>query len=112
MITSCIVLIVAVVLTGDLRLTHERLLRNALAKSGSSPLRAAQEAEMDKGQFTRTIQMIEGSHKRLAMQPREFWQWYAVEIAAAFGLPAELDTAKRLERAAVRSTNSEMEMAS
>jgi hypothetical protein len=110
-ITSCIVLVVAVVLTSDLRLTHERILRNALAKSGSTVLRAAQEAEMDKGQFTRTIQLIEGSHKRLAMQPVEFWQWFAVEIAAEFGLPAELQTATRLERA-VRSTHSEMEMAS
>jgi len=31
------------------------------------------------------------------MQPVSFWQWYAVAIAAEFGLPRELDVARRLD---------------
>jgi hypothetical protein len=99
-------LAVSVCLTADLQRRHERVLRNAISKSGQTMLQAAQEAEIDKGQFTRQIQMIEGSHKRLAMQPIAFWQWLAVEIVSEFGLPKELETAARLQAA------SDLEMAS
>lgn len=112
MITTVLLIFFAVVIGPDAQRRHERILRNAIAKSGQTMLQAAQEAETDKGQFTRTIQLIEGSHKKLAMQPDEFWRWFAVEIAREFGIPAELETATRLERAARRSTDSDMEMAS
>ena len=98
MITTCLLLFLAVCIGPDAHRRHERILRAAIAKSGQTMLQAAQEAEIDKGQFTRQIQLVEGSHKRLAMQPKEFWQWFAVEIAREFGLPAELETAARLER--------------
>ena len=100
-----------VCLTSDLQRRHERVLRAAISKSGQTMLQASQEAEIDKAQFTRQIQMLEGSHKRLVMQPVAFWQWLAVEIAAEFGLPRELETAGRLQRA-VQSVDTEMEMAS
>jgi len=112
MITMSVVLVVAVCFTADLQRRHERILRNAIAKSGQTMLQASQEAELDNAQFMRQIKMLEGSHKRLVMQPVEFWRWLAVEITREFGLPAELETAGRLERA-VRVTNTEqMEMAS
>ncbi len=113
MISISCLLIVAVCLTTDLQRRHEKILREAIAKSGQTMLQASQEAEIDKGQFTRQIQMIEGSHKRLAMQPVAFWQWLAVAIVAEFGLPQELETAGRLQRAArLTHTDSDMEMAS
>jgi hypothetical protein len=62
-------------------------------------LRAAQEAEIDQAQLTRQFQLVEGSHKRLAMQPRAFWQWYAVTLTAEFGLPIETKRAARLRAA-------------
>ena len=109
MITTVLLMFLAVVIGPDVQRRHERILRNAIARSGSTVLRAAQEAEIGHPQFTRQIQLIEGSHKRLAMQPVEFWQWFAVEITREFGLPAELETAGRLQRAVHQS---EMELAS
>ena len=109
MITTVLLMFLAVALGPDAQRRHERILRAAIAKSGQTMLQAAQEAEIDKGQFTRQVQLIEGSHKRLAMQPDEFWQWFAVEITREFGLPAELETATRLHRAVHQS---EMELAS
>ncbi len=92
-------LFVAVVLTAEMQRRHERVLRNAILKSGQTMQQAAMEAGIDQGQFTRQIQFAEGSLKRLAMQPATFWQWLAVEIAAEFGLPAEVETAGKLSRA-------------
>ena len=108
MITTCLVILVTVCLTPDLQRRHERVLRNAIAKSGQTMLQASQEAEIDKGQFTRQIQMLEGSHKRLAMQPIAFWQWLAVEIVQEFGLPSELHAAARLHAASQDASDLEM----
>ncbi len=88
---------VGVMLTADLQRRHETVLRTAITKAGLSMKEAAAEADLDKGQFTRQLQMLEGSFKRLAMQPVAFWQWYAVAIAKEFGLPQELDVAQQLE---------------
>lgn len=111
MITSCLLMILAMAFSPDTQRRHERILRRAIVRSVETMQRASQEAEIDKAQFTRQVQMLEGSHKRLAMLPDDFWRWYAVEIASEFGLPAELDTARRLDRA-VRSTDAAMEIAS
>lgn len=80
----------AVALTDDLRRTHERLIRDAVRLSGATMLQAAQEAEIDPAQFTKQAAQAEGSHKRLAMQPRAFWQWYGLAILREFGLPDEV----------------------
>jgi hypothetical protein len=107
-IVSCA--LVGVVLTDELRRLHERLVRDAVQRSGATMLSAAQEAEIDQAQFTRQIQLLEGSHKRLAMQPRAFWQWYALAIVNAFGLPREARRAVSLELAALgRKRMSRME---
>jgi hypothetical protein len=87
---------VGVALTDEMRRRHERVLRRALELSGATMQQAAQEAGIDKAQFTRQIQLIEGSLKRLAMQPVAFWQWYAVVLTEAFGLPSEAKRAARL----------------
>jgi fructoselysine-6-P-deglycase FrlB-like protein len=92
-------LLVGVALSDELRRLHERLVRDALRLSGATMLSASQEAEINQAQFTKQIQMLEGTHKRLAMQPVEFWQWYAVALADAFGMPRELRRAARLDRA-------------
>jgi hypothetical protein len=96
------VAVAAVALTPDLQRRHERVLRNAIAKSGQTVQQAAMEADIDQGQFTRQLQLAEGSHKRLAMQPIAFMQWLAVEITREFGLPAEIETGAALGKA-VRS---------
>lgn len=96
----------AVVLTDDLRRQHTRALRDAIQRSGSTMLRAAQEAEIDQSQFTRQVDMLEGTHKRLAMQPVAFWQWYALALFAAFGPPDELCHVVRLRRMAKMTTMS------
>lgn len=90
-------LVFAVVLTADLQRRHESVIRKAITKSGQTMLQASQEAEIGQGQFTRQIQMLEGSLKRLAMQPQAFWQWWAVEIVNEFGLPQELHVARQLD---------------
>jgi len=109
MITTVILIFFAVVFSPDAQRRHERILRNAIARSGQTMQQASAEAEINNAQFMRQIKLIEGSHKRLAMQPDEFWRWYAVEIVKEFGLPAELETAGRLQRAVRQS---EMELAS
>jgi fructoselysine-6-P-deglycase FrlB-like protein len=91
--------LVGVALSDELRRLHERILRDAVRLSGATMLSASQEAEINQAQFTKQIQMLEGTHKRLAMQPVEFWQWYAVALADAFGMPRELRRAARLDRA-------------
>lgn len=110
MLASMFLLLIAVAFSADARRRHERILRNALIRSGSTVLQGAQEAEIGHPQFTRQLQMLEGSHKRLAMQPDAFWQWFAVEIVREFGIPAEVRAARRLHRAA-RSV-AKMEVAS
>jgi hypothetical protein len=97
-VCSCVTFF-GVALTDALRRRHERALREAVRLSGSTMLRAAQEAEIDQAQLTRQFQLVEGSHKRLAMQPRKFWQWYAVTLTAEFGLPIETKRAARLRAA-------------
>lgn len=96
----------AVTLTDDLRRTHERLLRDAVRLSGGTMTLAAQEAEIDQAQFTKQFQMLEGSHKRLAMQPPDFWRWYALAILHEFGLPAEMTLATRAKRMAKMALSS------
>jgi hypothetical protein len=93
-------LVVAVAFSDELRRKHEQLIRDAIQLSKMSMLRASQEAEIDHAQFRRQVEMLEGSHKRLAMQPVEFWQWYAVAIAQAFGLPDAVTQGSRLGRMA------------
>jgi hypothetical protein len=93
--------VATVVLSDDLRRTHERALRTAIQLSGSTMRLAAQEAEIDQAQFTRQIQLAEGSLKRLAMQPKRFWQWYAVALAQEFGIPVEARRAGKLAVAAL-----------
>ena len=95
MITTVLLICLGVVVGPDIE-RHSRILRDTIAKTGRTVLRAAQDAEISHQQFLRQIEMQEGSHKRLAMQPKEFWQWYAVLLAKEFGLPAELETAARL----------------
>jgi len=90
-------------LTAELQRRHERVLRAAIAKSGQTILQAAQEAEIGQPQFTRQLQGLEGTLKRLQMQPAAFWQWFAVELAQEFGLPEEVETAARLKRMAKMS---------
>ena len=94
-----ILLCLAVVIGPDAQRRHERILRNAIAKAGQPVLQAAQEADISQAQFTRQLQMLEGSHKRLAMQPVEFWQWYGLAILQEFGLPKEVETAGRVKAA-------------
>ncbi len=109
MITTALLFVLAMAFCPDTARRHERILRTAIAKSGQTVQQAAAEAEISQAQFTKQLQLLEGSHKRLAMQPVEFWRWYAVEITREFGLPEELETAGRLQRA-VRYTDSESEM--
>jgi hypothetical protein len=99
MLCSCVLMGVA--LTEEVRRLHERILRDAVRLSGGTMLSAAQEAEIDQAQFTRQVQLLEGSHKRLAMQPRAFWQWYAVAIVNALGLPRDVRRAAHLQLAAL-----------
>ena len=90
----------AITLTDDDRRRHEQLLREAIRLAGFTMDRAAQEAEIGAPQFTRLVQLQEGTYKRLAMLPREFWQWLAVLIGNEFGLPKEAKQALRLHRRA------------
>ena len=96
MITAVLFVFVAVVLAPDVQRRHERILRAAILKSGQTMLQASQEAAIDKGQFTRQVQLIEGSHKRLAMQPDAFWRWYGLLLLHEFGMPVEVETAVQL----------------
>ncbi len=89
------------VLTDVRRRRVSRVLRDAIALSQQTMLRAAQEAEIDQAQFTRQIDLEAGALKRLAMQPDAFWQWLSVTIAAEFGMPAEAKRAARLALASV-----------
>lgn len=81
------------------RRRHEALLRAAIAKAGLTLDQSAREAEMDSKQFARQLAMVEGSHKRLLMQPRSFWQWLAIGLAAYYGIPPEVKRAYQLARA-------------
>jgi hypothetical protein len=83
------------------RRRHARLLREAIRLAGLTMTRASQEAELDQAQFTRQAEMHEGSLKRLAMLPSAFWQWYAVVLAAEFGMPIEAQRAAKLALASV-----------
>lgn len=93
--------LVGATVSEDDRRRHEQAIRNAIRLAGMTMLRAAQEAEIDQAQLTRQIRLVEGTLKRLAMQPRAFWQWYAIELMSAFGLPAEARRAMRLALASV-----------
>jgi hypothetical protein len=93
-------MLVGVALTADMKRRHEKVLRNAIVRSGQTFQQAAAEAEINQAQFTRQLQLEEGSHKRLAMQPVTFWQWLAVEITREFGLPAEVETGAKLGQVA------------
>lgn len=86
----------AVTFSDDLRRTHQRLLRDAIQLSKMTMLRASQEAEIDHAQFRRQVEMLEGSHKRLAMLPPEFWSWYGCLLVQQFGLPPEMRRSARL----------------
>lgn len=91
----------AVTLTDERRRRITRVFREAIEHSVKTGRLAAQEAEIDQTQFTRQLEMTEGSLKRLAMQPDTFWQWLGVTIAAEFGMPAEAQRAARLALASV-----------
>jgi hypothetical protein len=84
-------------LTDDKRRVHERILRDAVGMCGTLD-QAAREADIDPKQFSRQLALMEGSHRRLAMQPDEFFQWLAVFYAAHFGLPRKVKEAYRLHR--------------
>lgn len=92
---------VGVTLTEAQRRRVSGVLREAIALSKQTMLRASQEAEINQAQFTRQIDLIDGSLKRLAMQPDAFWQWLAVAIAREFGMPSEAKRAARLALATV-----------
>lgn len=87
------------VLSDDRRRRIARVLRDAVTSSKQSMGQAAREAEIDQAQFTRQIDLIEGTLKRLAMQPDAFWQWLAVAIAGEFGMPRDAERAARLAMA-------------
>jgi hypothetical protein len=90
----------AVAMTDAVRRLHASLLRHASDLAYHSQGRAAQEADLDQAQWRRQIDQIEGTHKRLAMQSDEWWQWYAVVIAQHFGVPGEVRIGHALERSA------------
>lgn len=85
-----------IALSDDRRRRVARVMRDAVVLSKQTMRQAAQEADVDQAQFTRQIELSEGTLKRLAMQPDAFWQWLAVTIAAEFGMPAEAKRAARL----------------
>lgn len=86
--------------TDETRRKHEQMLRAAIAKAGQTLDQAAREAEIDSKQFARQLALVEGSLKRLVMQPRAFWQWWVIGLAAYYGIPSEVKRAYRLSRAA------------
>lgn len=88
--------LITATISDDDRRRHEQAIRNAIRLAGMTMLQAAQEAGIDQAQFTKQIQLIEGSLKRLAMQPKAFWRWYAIELSAAFGMPTEAKRSMRL----------------
>ncbi len=87
---------VGVTLTDARRRRVARALRTAVALSQQSMLRASQEAEISQAQFTRQIDLDEGTLRRLAMQPDAFWQWLSVTICEEFGMPSEAKRAARV----------------
>lgn len=93
--------VVAVALSVDRRDRHAKLLREAISKAGQTLDQSAREAEMDIAQFRRQVDLVEGSHKRLVMQPDRFWQWYGLVILLQYGLPKELRLARKLSRVLV-----------
>lgn len=90
-----------VVLSDDRRRRVSRVMRDAVVLSKQTMRQAAQEAEIDQAQFTKQIELTEGSLKRLAMQPDAFWQWLAVTITGEFGMPTEAKRAARLALASL-----------
>ena len=88
--------VLAVALTDARSRLITATLRDAIRLSDSTMRQAAQEAEIDQAQFQRQIELVEGSLKRLGMQRDEFWQWWAVTIADAFGMPRVAQRAARM----------------
>ena len=85
-------------LSDDVRRRHAEILRLTTARAGMTLQRAAQEAEKDPGQFNRQIDGREGSLPTLWAMPASWWQWYAVTILEAFGLPEAMRVAAQFER--------------
>lgn len=88
---------VGVALSDDLCRLHRRLLGEAIEHAHMTMQQASAEAEISQAQFTRQLQGIEGSLKRLWMLPLTFWQWYGLVLVSHFGLPP---LAQRAARAA------------
>ncbi len=86
---------ICIAVSDDVRRQHETMLRNALEHAHLTMQQASAEAEINQAQFTRQIQGLEGSLKRLWMLPPVFWQWYALELLAFYGLPTLVQRAAR-----------------
>jgi hypothetical protein len=97
-ISTILALFVGVALSSDQQRRHEHIYRRAITRSGQTIQQAAAEAEISQPQFTRQLQGLEGTLKRLHMQPVAFWQWYALELLNEFGLPKEVENANRVQR--------------
>lgn len=97
MVIACLTIPV----TDDLRRTHEQLLRNALRHANLTIDQASREAEINRAQFTRQLQAIEGSLKRLQMLPADFWRYWALELLGYYGLPKLVRRAIRVGLAIV-----------
>jgi len=90
--------IVTVPLTDDRKRQCVKVLRDALRAADLTLDQAAREAERDVRQFARQLDGIEGSLSSLWKQPDLFWQEFAVEIAAVFGISRRARRAAKLHR--------------
>jgi hypothetical protein len=82
----------------DIKETHRRLLRKAIARVYDSDKAAC--AEMDVKQSHYSEEMAGERPLNLDSKTNldvRVWSWYAVYLAAEFGLPEELEQAQRLE---------------
>ena len=90
-------LIVLVVVTAHKAESMARLVREAMAKAGISLKEAAYLMGEDSAQLSRELAGVgHVSATRLAQLPAKFQQWYAVGLAGEYGLPSELEIARRL----------------
>lgn len=76
---------------------HVGVVTRALELAGLSLEKAAVWMDMDRAQLHRQLHG-EGhvSLTRLTMLPVSFWRWYAVLLAAEFGLPLEVRRAAKM----------------
>jgi hypothetical protein len=100
----CLLFVVAVVVASEKTAAYAEIVavafRRALAKSNLSLKEAAWHMGVDGAQLSRELQGIGHlSLTRIGRMPREFTQWFALELVAALGMPADIRHAQLVQEA-------------